>query len=474
MEDFYPRSSTADYGTIRLNREADDGGGHRSAAEGDGVSYDRSISAESHDPVSESVWSFQMPTVRFGQGAVDEVGFQLHDLGVDDAATGVLVTDSTLVDLGHAERVRASLVEDGFEVDIYDDSRREPSVQDIDDAVTFVRDERGDDGYDFYVGLGGGSVMDTAKATRAIVANGGEPLDYVAEPTGEGEPVTESGAPLVLLPTTAGTGAEISPLAILSVEEKNIKEGISSHHVRADAAVLDPTLTTTLPAELTAKTAMDALGHAIEGYTTHEFDSMLRPSEPVDRPVYAGRTPVTELFSEKAIRLLSGNVRRAVHNGDDLNARSKMLQGALFGAMAGLTAGANLAHAMAYPVGNRYHTYHGETIAVLTPASTLDYNAASDPERYAEIAQLLGVETTGISNRDAADAAKEQYIQLQRDLNVLPSGLAELADVGEEDLDWLAEQTVDTQARLLRCNPRPVTKTDVREVFADALYNWEP
>jgi alcohol dehydrogenase class IV len=414
-----------------------------------------------------------MPKVRFGRGAVEELGFQFRDLDVAAGATGLLVTDETLVELGHVERVREVLTDAGFTVDVYDDCEREPSVQAIDDAVTFVRDEQGDAGYDFYVGLGGGSVMDTAKAMRAIIANGGGPLDYIAEPTGAGEDVTEAGEPLVLLPTTAGTGSEISPLAILSVEEKQIKEGISSHHVRADAAVLDPTLTTTLPPELTAKTAMDALGHAIEGYTTHDYDALLRPADPADRPVYAGRTPVTEAFSERAIRLLAGNVRTAVHNGDDLQARENMLQGALFGAIAGLTAGATLCHAMAYPVGNRYHTYHGETIAVLTPASTLGYNSASDPERFAEIARLLGVDTTGMSHREAADAAKDEYIQLQRDLNVLPTGLSELAGIEDDDLDWLAAQTVETQKRLLRTNPRPVTEADVRAIFADALHNWE-
>jgi alcohol dehydrogenase class IV len=275
------------------------------------------------------------------------------------------------------------------------------------------------------------------------------------------------------MPTTAGTGAEISPVAILSVPEKEIKEGISSNHVRADAAVLDPTLTTTLPPDLTAKTAMDALGHAIEGYTTHEYDSLLRPTDPADRPVYAGRTPLTEMFSEKAIDLLSNNVRAAVHNGDDLEARENMLQGALFGAIAGLTAGASLCHAMAYPVGNRYHTKHGETIAVLTPASTIDYNAASDPGRFADVAEMFGVDTTGMTDREAADALKSQYVQLQQDLNVLPSGLAELADITEEDVDWLARQTVETQQRLLRCNPRPVTEDDVHDIFLDALHNWE-
>lgn len=435
------------------------------------MSYDRSVSAPEHEQAPETVWQLQMPRIRFGRNAIEELAFQFEDLGVEAGARGLIVTDENLVSLGHAERVREQLGE--YEIDIYDEVEREPSIEAANDCLSFIRDEAGEEGYEFYLGLGGGSCIDTAKVSRAVIANGGEPLDYIAEPTGEGQPVTESGPPLVLVPTTAGTGAEISPVAILSVEEKETKEGISSDHIRADAAVLDPTLTTTLPAEITAKTAMDALGHAIEGYTTHPYDSLLRASDPASRPVYAGRTPITEMFSEKAISLLSSNVRRAVHNGDDLEARENMLQGALLGAISGLTAGASLCHAMAYPVGNRYHTFHGETIGVLTPASTLGYNAASDPERFADLARLFGVDTTGLSTREAADELKSEYIRLQQDLNVLPSGLAELAGIDESDLDWLASQTVESQQRLLRCNPRPVSEEDAYEVFADALYNWE-
>ena len=437
------------------------------------MSYERSVSAPDHALEPETVWHLQLPELRFGRNAVSELGYQLHDLGVDEGAHGLVVTDDTLVDLGHAARVTDELEGAGLDADVYDEVEREPSIGAIDDCLSFVRDEQGDEGYDFYVGFGGGSVMDTAKVTRAVVENGGEALDYIAEPTGEGEALTESNVPLVLMPTTAGTGAEISPVAILSVEEKNIKEGISSNHVRADAAVLDPTFTTTLPPDITARTAMDALGHAIEGYTTHEYDSLLRATDPATRPTYAGRTPVTNQFSEAAISLLSSNVRRVVNNGDDTEARSAMLRGALFGAIAGLTAGATLCHAMAYPVGNRYHTYHGETIAVLTPASTLGYNAASDPERFERVAEMLGADTTGMNTRDAANEAKHEYIRLQRDLNVLPSGLTELAGVTEDDVDWLAEQTTETQERLLRTNPRPVTTEDVRGIFRDALHNWE-
>lgn len=437
------------------------------------MSYERSVSADPHELSPETVWEVQMPVIRVGAGAADELGYQLDQLGLDGDERGLIVTDKTIVDLGHTGRIADELAADGFDVDVYDGADREPSIEAVEECIAFVREEMGEDGYDFYLGLGGGSCMDTAKATRAVVANGGEVLDYVAAPTGTGEALTESGPPLILLPTTAGTGSEISPVAILSVPEKNIKEGISSPHVRADAAVLDPTLTTTLPPDLTAKTAMDALGHAIEGYTTHRYDDLLRPENPADRPVYAGRTGFTEMFSEKAIDLLSSNVRRVVNNGDDIEARGAMLKGALFGAIAGLTAGASLAHAMAYPVGNNYHTYHGETIAVLTPASTLGYNVASDPPRFAKVAEMLGADISGMSTREAADEAREEFVRLQRDLNVLPSGLNELAGVTVDDIGPLAESTVESQQRLLRCNPRPVTEADVEEVFQDALYNWE-
>ena len=128
---------------------------------------------------------------------------------------------------------------------------------------------------------------------------------------------------------------------------------------------------------------------------------------------------------------------------------------------------------MAYPVGNRFHTYHGETIAVLTPASTLGYNVASDPERFVEVAEMLGADTSGMSTRVAAEEARAEYVRLQRDLGVLPSGLTELAGIDEDDTEWLAERTVESQQRLLRVNPRPVTAETVKATFDEALTNWE-
>ena len=435
----------------------------------------RSVSAPGHLlDRSETVWTLQLPQIRFGRHAIDELVHQLHELDVDSPANALLVTDETIAGHGHADRVAEVLLDAGHDVDIYRGVRREPSIESIEDCMSFVDRATDGEGYDVYLGLGGGSCMDTAKTVRTIRANGGEIIDYISQPTGDGRALERSGAPLVLLPTTAGTGAEISPVAIIEVPAEDTKEGIASPYVRADAAVLDPTLSVTLPPRETAMSAMDALGQAIEGYTTHPFDSLLRPSDPSDRPVYAGRTPLTELCSEKAIRLLSGNIRRAVHNGDDLEARADMLLGALFGGIAALTSGSTLCHAMSYPVANRCHTYHGETIAVLTPASTLGYNVGSDPRRFETVASLLGIDTGGLDAGAIRDALKREYIQLQRDLNVIPSGLHELTGATADDVDELADRCLSQQKRLTRCNPRLLTRDDVAEVYRDALYNWEP
>lgn len=420
----------------------------------------------------ETVWNLDLPRIRFGRDATKELPFQLSELDVYPPARGILITDENVANHGHAHRIADELEDAGYMVDIYDQCKREPSVKSIKHCMSFVDEATDSDGYDFYLGVGGGTCMDTAKTVCTVRANEGGIIDYISEPTGNGQHIQQAGSPLVLMPTTAGTGSEISPIAIIDVPAEETKEGIASPYVRADAAVLDPTLSATLPPDETALCAMDALGQAIEGYTTHPYNSLLRATDPEERPVYAGRTPLTEMMSEKAIDLLYENVRRATHNGDDLKARENMLLGALFGGIAALTAGSNLCHAMSYPVANEWHTHHGETIAVLTPASTLGYNTASDPKRFSRVAERFGVDTSNMSVREAADAAKDEYIRLQQDLNVIPSGLHELTGATEEDVDKLTCRCLEQQKRLIRCNPRLLTHEDVAKVYRDALYNW--
>ncbi|MGM0590126.1 MAG: hydroxyacid-oxoacid transhydrogenase [Halobacteriota archaeon] len=419
----------------------------------------------------ESVWHLELPDVRFGLNAVEELPYLLETLGVDETAKGLVVTDETLAGLGHLDRVRSVLEGANVTVDVYDDVERDPSIGAFRDCIKVVREHGGDGGYDFYVGLGGGSCMDTAKIASAIPVNGGDVLDYVVEPSGGGEQLRTAGPPLVLIPTTAGTGSEVTAAAAVTLDG-GVKDAILSPHTRADAAILDPGLTTTLPADLTAETAMDALGHAIEAYTTPRYDQRLREPDPLARPSRIGRSETTDVLVEKAIRLLVRSLRRAVNNPEDVEARADLLLGSMLARFAGNTAGANLCHAMAYPVASEYHTHHGETIAALAPASTLGYNVASEPERFARVAEFLGVDASNTGAREAADRARGAFVQLQRDLGVLPSGLYELAGVTEDDVGPLAKRVVESQHRLLASNPRRVTEDALREVFRDALYNW--
>lgn len=149
------------------------------------MSYDRSVSAPDHELSPETVWHLQMPQLRFGPDSVDELGFRLADLGVEDAH-GLLVTDENLVEIGHVDRVCDHLEDAGYDVTVWDGAEREPPIENVDTCIEFVRENEGEDGYDFYVGFGGGSCIDVAKGTRAVIANGGSVLDYIAEPTGVG------------------------------------------------------------------------------------------------------------------------------------------------------------------------------------------------------------------------------------------------------------------------------------------------
>ncbi|OYR95008.1 alcohol dehydrogenase, partial [Halorubrum sp. E3] len=150
------------------------------------MSYNRSVSADPHELSPETVWEVQMPAIRVGAGAADELGYQLDQIGTTGDQRGLIVTDENLVSVGHVGRIVDELESDGFDVDVFDGVEREPSISAVEACINFVREEMGEGGYDFYLGLGGGSCMDTAKATRAVVANGGDVLDYVAAPTGAG------------------------------------------------------------------------------------------------------------------------------------------------------------------------------------------------------------------------------------------------------------------------------------------------
>lgn len=406
----------------------------------------------------ETVWEFDMvDRIRFGNNASRELSSTLNEM---DADSVLFITDPGLEDAGVIDQLTGTLDEQ-FEVDVFSEVTPDPDVSVFTDAVERARDVEPD----ALIGVGGGSSMDVAKTTSIIYAHGGEILDYVAPPTGEGTPIPGPGLPTVAVPTTAGTGAETSPVSVISLPDRDLKVGISSRHQYPDAAIIDPLLTVSLPSKVTASSGIDALTHAIEAYTTRRFDQKERPESPADRPDYNGRTMFTDQLARTAIRLISDNLRRAVNNGQDVEARRNMALASLMAGVAFTNAGLGAAHAMAMAVGAKYETPHGDTIAAVLP-EVMEYNAPATFDRYGEIAQLMGKNVQDADRTEAAYRGADAVRELIADVG-LPESLSELG-VNEEGIPEVVDKTSQLQ-RLLVGNPRRVTEDELQTLYRNAL-----
>ncbi|MFC7157857.1 hydroxyacid-oxoacid transhydrogenase [Halomarina halobia] len=404
----------------------------------------------------ETVWTFDAADrVSFSVGAANELG---DELSAFDASSVLFVSDAGVVDAGIVSYLTDRLP-DGIEYGVYGDVEPEADIDVYRDALERARA----DSPDVVVGVGGGSAMDVAKTTGALLEVDEDPLAFVAPPTGEGKPVPRSGRPVVCLPTTAGTGAETSPVTVISLPDRETKVGISSRYQYPDLAVLDPTLSVTLPPEQTASSGMDALAQAIEAHTVRRYDQKPRADDSVGRPDYGGRTPLTDSLAEQAIKLVSGNIRRAVGNGEDLEARSGMLLGSFLAGLAYTNAGVTVNHAMAMAIGGRLHSPHGATVAVLLPAS-MRYNAGASPDRHARIATLLAdaENGSGTGSKEAADAVE----QLRSELG-LPDGLSAFGATAD-DVRSFAERTIQLE-RLTSNNPRALPLSAVEDMIERSL-----
>ena len=406
----------------------------------------------------DQVWEYSMADrLKFGSGAVQELPAEIERLG---GGTVLIVTDEGVRDAGIVDTVVETFPAD-LRYEIFDDVEPDPSAALFDRAARYA-DEVDPD---VIVGIGGGSSIDVGKAASLLSTHGGAVLDYVAQPTGEGQPIPGPTTPYVAVPTTAGTGSESTSVAVVSLPEQDLKVGISDRHLFPDLSVVDPALTVSLPPAPTAYSGLDALSHAIEGYTTRRFDAKERPDSPADRPDYGGRNLLSDTLCRQAIELVGDNLRRAVNNGEDLEARRNMSLGATMAALGFSNAGLGAAHALAYPVASEHHTAHGLTVALLLP-EVMRYNATSAPERYAEIARLLGKQVDDLDRRDAAEKAATAVEDLARDVG-LPEGLAAVG-VTEDELPQFAADTMQLQ-RLLVGNPRRMDADDVEGIFRRSL-----
>ncbi len=399
-----------------------------------------------------TTWMFHSAgTLLFGRHATRELG----DVAVRLRARRMLVvTDPMLLKAGLLEHVHAPLGESGVAVEIFDGGEPEPSFRAADACIALAKKFKPD----AVLGLGGGSNMDLAKITAVVLAHGGAPRDYVGDDKIPG-PV----APLVCVPTTAGTGSEVSAAAVLTDSDNHIKVGVLSNYLRPRVAVVDPLMSQSCPPKVTADSGIDALTHAVEAYTA--VDNATFPLPHGERSVYQGRHPMADVLAEKAMALIGANLRRAVVHGDDLEAREGMALGATLAGLAFSNVGVAVVHALEYPVGGATHCSHGAGNGLLLPF-VMRFNLPARTKEFAAVARLLGEDVTGLDEPQAAERAVAAVEKLRADVGI-PQRLRDIG-VKEEQLRPLAEKAFGIK-RILRVNPRPVTADDLEGILRAAF-----
>ena len=419
----------------------------------------------------ETVFTYGAPALKFGSGASDEIGY---DLSAYEVKRALVVTDSGVAATGHPNRVAEQMARFGIGAVVYDQVHVEPTDLSVNAAVAWAR---ANGPWDAFVAVGGGSSIDTAKAVNLLTSNDGELMDYINAPIGQGMSPKRLLKPLVAVPTTTGTGAESTTICVLDVLALKVKTGISHARLRPTLAVVDPALTTTQPAGVTASAGMDILCHALESYTARPYGSFDR-KQPDQRVPYCGSNPISDIWSEKAMAVLAGSLRTAVHDGDHVQARGQMAMAATFAGLGFGNAGVHIPHANAYPIAGRVRDFHpvdysGDEPMVphgmavsLTAPEAFRFTFESAPERHIKAAELLA---PGNDHPAGPTQLAAVLTDLMRDID-MPSGLAEVG-YGEADVDDLVAGTMQQQ-RLLAIAPVDVDERLAAVILRRSMELW--
>jgi hydroxyacid-oxoacid transhydrogenase len=423
------------------------------------------------DGAHETAFTIDASAITFGRGALAEAGDHARALGCKRVA---LFTDPGLAKLEHVAVVARALREAGADVAIYDEVHVEPTDASFLHAAAFARDGK----FDGYVSVGGGSVIDTCKAAILYATYPAELLAYVNKPIGEARAIPGPLPPHIACPTTCGTGSECTGIAVFDYVALRAKTGIVSRRLRPTHALVDPSVTATLPAMVVAASGFDVLCHALESFTARAFASRARPVPSTSRPMSQGRNPWSDLGSREALRLTGKYIERAVADASDVEAREAMAWAASLAGIAFGNSGVHLPHAMSYSVAGLVRDYrcagypqheamvpHGISVVVNAP-SVFRATASASPERHLEAAVALGAEARGASNEDAAEIVANELVRRMRATHV-PLGIGALG-YGAGDLDALARGAI-VQARLVDNAPIAVDEFAMRSLFEGAL-----
>ena len=421
-------------------------------------------------------YAFEMAAsgIRFGFGATREVGADLADSGLRNV---LVFTDPVIRSLSPATTVMQSLEENGIAFTVFDRVRVEPSDESIQEAIRFAASTP----YDAVVAVGGGSVIDTAKAANLYACWPADFLDYVNPPVGKGKPVPGQVKPLFAIPTTAGTGSETTGVAIFDYKPLRAKTGIAHRRLKPTLGIVDPENTRSLPPAVAASSGLDVLCHAIESFTAIPYGSRPKPDRPVLRPAYQGSNPISDIWSMEALRLTARYIRRAVADPFDDEARANMMLAAAYAGVGFGNAGVHLPHGMSYPVSGLVREYkapgyitdhplvpHGVSVILNAPA-VFRFTASISPERHLTAAEALGADIRRASKDDAGKILVEQLIRIMRDLN-MPNGLRALGYTSA-DIPALVEGTLP-QHRVTKLSPRPAGPEDLAGLFEDSMVIW--
>ncbi|MCV7054007.1 hydroxyacid-oxoacid transhydrogenase [Mycolicibacterium gilvum] len=427
-----------------------------------------------HTGDGDGAFTVDASRVTFGRGCIAEVGDRARALGITRAA---LFSDSAVAQLEVFDAAQRSLRAAGIDVVDYIDVRVEPTDESFRSAAAFAT-EASPDGY---ISVGGGSVIDTAKAANLYATHPADFLEYVNAPVGAGAPVPGPLAPHIACPTTSGTGSEVTGIAIFDLLSMAAKTGIASPALRPTEALVDPDCTGTLPATVVACSGLDVLSHALESYTARPYTHRAAPARPTQRPMSQGANPWSDLGCGEALRLLGTYLARAVADASDSEAREQVMWAATLAGIAFGNAGVHLPHAMAYAVAGQVRDFrpvgypdseplvpHGMSVILNAPAA-FRLTAHTDPARHLFAAARLGADTADAAPEDAGTVLAEHLMTIMRQVG-MPNGLA---GVGYTDADAAAlADGAWPQQRLLANAPIDVDKPLLANAFEQSMRCW--